>query len=391
VDDNCATNDNDCDTEPATDCSADGPGQHICTCTVSSGTWGDGVGTDGCQDCPANSAITGGNTAITGCECTVGYTVDAASRDVTTEKRVCTIVDCPDNATGDVAAAAAAGTVSATDTCVCNAGYFGDAGWNDGSNAFAPCQACTAVDNTVDDTAVTSLTCSECLACSRVASNSCKAGYHYVAGTAGASGTADTCVLNICTCVGGIEAGGAADAAACPTHDAAKCASCNAGNFQDGDACPACATACVVGQFESAACAPTEDPAAGIPAAPAQNRACEACTAVDNAKGSDTTDNAADDATLTCTSADDSAITACMDGYNKVAAEDNSASTADTCPANVCTCPNGTERAEPDCTAQSGVECASCGNGARSADRPLYPYETGMLCPEVFIEAWPVV
>jgi hypothetical protein len=145
------------------------------------------------------------------------------------------------------------------------------------------CATCTVVDNS-DGSQVTCTTSAN----SRV--GACAAGYNKLDGATDGT-TADTCVVNTCTCDNGVAAIGT-DTDPCLINDNAKCASCTASGFFEvaatcdgtaagaeadcgdgkayvgyvGKSCSACTDACAVGEFESAACAPTD--------VPGQNRVC---------------------------------------------------------------------------------------------------------------------
>ena len=141
------------------------------------------------------------------------------------------------------------------------------------------CATCTVVDNS-DGSQVTCTTSAN----SRV--GACAAGYNKLDGATDGT-TADTCVVNTCTCDNGVAAIGT-DTDPCLINDNAKCASCTASGFFEvaatcdgtaagaeadcgdkayvGKSCSACTGACADGEFESAACAPTD--------VPGQNRVC---------------------------------------------------------------------------------------------------------------------
>merc|ERR1711871_1787440 len=218
----CTTGENDCHATLGV-CTHTGTGTHTCACSAS---YGDGRT---CQECPSTSVLAdpASSLVVSDCQCPVGFTVNVLDssnpRTIVDASSDCAAVQCQTGAQG--AGGGAGG-------CTCSAGYFGTALFDAQTNTYEDCLQCDPVANSVGG-----VTCPNCRACSRV--SGCAAGYHRVAGTAT---TADTCVENVCTCLGAagasgffVEIGTGSTNTACPTHNAPLCIACNEKFFFRGD------------------------------------------------------------------------------------------------------------------------------------------------------------
>ena len=294
-------------------------------------------------------------------------------------------------------------TGAGTHDCACLANAFGDAGPTTG------CTFCPA--NSVSPDASTLVT--DCV---------CAAGYG-VAGDGTNQAVADgTTACDLVTCpLHSTRAADGTDTCACDigytvepaldtstnTYASISVTDASAPGFGYGaiDACSVCTllfwkeattslclpcTTCADGKFQSAACA-------GEGSVPQADTVCTDCAVVASAAGSDTPNDPVDDATYTCTAADNSRVSGCQTGFFKTVGQDADdtanppvVATADTCTAcsacaagtwmsAACVSPHATwpdVQADSDkllvvadCQRGHGLHCVHCRRGKQSQHR----------------------
>lgn len=208
---------------------------------------------------------------------------------------------------------------------------------------------------------------------------SCDAGYHLLN---------DQCAANQCTCTNGTGASGAD----CPADDDAKCASCDAGYHLDGTACVSNQCTCSYGTGTIGAECDihgTEDCASCSGAAVLTTGSSNTCTCGAGAHDDEgvCTENqctCADGTGATgadCPADGDPACASCDIGYHL---------NGTTCLENVCICTNGTGATGVQCSAHDNAVCASCDAGYHLEGSECAPNQctcadgigaTGAACP----------